>query len=109
GLFSIFTSDDKYSKEKLSGDLERIRTFYLNNGYVKFAIESTQVSISPFKEDVFITINISEGPQFTVRDFDLKGELILDKSDLEKLVVLKPGDVFSRNKITLTSDLISRA
>ena len=108
-LFSTFTSDDKYSKEKLSGDLERIRTFYLDNGYVKFAIESTQVSISPYKEDVFITINISEGPQFTVRDFDLKGELILEKEELKKLVMVKAGDVFSRNKITLTSDLISRA
>jgi outer membrane protein insertion porin family len=108
-FWSVFTSDDKYSKEKLSGDLERIRSFYLDSGYIKFAIESTQVSISPYKEDVFITINISEGPQFTVKDFDLKGELILDKEVLEKLVMIKPGDVFSRNKITLTSDLISRA
>ena len=108
-FWSTFTSDDKYSKEKLSGDLERIRSFYLDSGYIKFAIESTQVSISPYKEDVFITINISEGPQFTVKDFDLKGELILDESILEKLVMIKAGDVFSRNKITLTSDLISRA
>lgn len=109
GLWSVFTSDDKYSKEKLSGDLERIRSFYLDNGYIKFAIESTQVSISPYKEDVFITINISEGPQFTVKDFDLKGELILEKDVLEKLVMLKTGDVFSRNKITTTTELISRA
>ena len=108
-FWSTFTSDDKYSKEKLSGDLERIRSFYLDDGYIKFAIESTQVSISPYKEDVFITINISEGPQFTVKGFDLKGELILEKEVLEKLVMLKQGDVFSRNKITLTSDLISRA
>lgn len=109
GIWSTFTSDDKYSKEKLSGDLERIRSFYLDRGYIKFAIESTQVSISPYKEDVFITINLSEGPQFTVRDFNLKGELILEEDVLEKLVMLKQGDVFSRNKITLTSDLISRA
>tara|TARA_R110002073_G_scaffold89014_4_gene211074 strand:- start:31296 stop:33683 length:2388 start_codon:yes stop_codon:yes gene_type:complete len=108
-IWSTFTSDDKYSKEKLSGDLERIRSFYLDDGYMKFAIESTQVSISPYKEDVFITINISEGPQFTVKDIDLKGELILEESVLEKLVMIKAGDVFSRNKITLTSDLISRA
>lgn len=108
-FWSTFTSDDKYSKEKLSGDLERIRSFYLDSGYIKFAIESTQVSISPYKEDVFITVNISEGPQFTVRDFDLKGELILEEGVLEKLVMIKSGDVFSRNKITLTSDLISRA
>ncbi|MFT6906921.1 MAG: outer membrane protein insertion porin family [Oleiphilaceae bacterium] len=108
-FWSTFTSDDKYSKEKLSGDLERIRSFYLDDGYIKFAIESTQVSISPYKEDVFITINISEGPQFTVKDFDLKGDLVLEKEVLEKLIMIKEGDVFSRNKITLTSDLISRA
>lgn len=109
GMWSMFTSDDKYSKEKLGGDLERIRSFYLDNGYIKFSIESTQVSISPYKEDVFVTINISEGPQFTVRDFDLKGDLILEKEVLEELVLVKPGDVFSREKLTLTSDFISRA
>jgi len=108
-LWSIFTSDDKYSKEKLSGDLERIRSFYLDSGYIKFSIESTQVSISPYKEDVFITVNVSEGPLFTVKEFDLKGDLILDKEVLTALVQVKPGDVFSRKKLTLTSDLISRA
>ena len=109
GMWSMFTSDDKYSKEKLGGDLERIRSFYLDNGYIKFTIESTQVSISPYKEDVFVTINIFEGPQFTVRDFELKGELILEKEILEELVLVKPGDIFSREKLTLTSDYISRA
>ncbi|MFT6267106.1 MAG: outer membrane protein insertion porin family [Oleiphilaceae bacterium] len=108
-LWSSFTSDDKYSKEKLSGDLERIRSFYLDNGYIKFTIESTQVSISPFKEDVFITVNVSEGPLFTIKSFDLKGDLILEKEILEKLVLLKPGDTFSRRKLTLSSDYISRA
>ena len=108
-LWSSFTSDDKYSKEKLSGDLERIRSFYLDNGYIKFTIESTQVSISPFKEDVFITVNVSEGPLFSVKSFDLKGDLILEKDVLEKLVLVKPGDTFSRKKLTLSSDLISRA
>ncbi len=108
-LWSSFTSDDKYSKEKLSGDLERVRSFYLDSGYIKFTIESTQVSISPFKEDVFITINIFEGPLFTVKSFDLKGDLILEKDVLEPLVLVKPGEVFSRKKLTLSSDLISRA
>jgi outer membrane protein insertion porin family len=108
-LWSSFTSDDKYSKEKLSGDLERIRSFYLDNGYIKFTIESTQVSISPFKEDVFITVNVSEGPLFTIKSFELKGDLILEKEILEKLVLLKPGETFSRKKLTLSSDYISRA
>ena len=109
GMWSVFTSDDKYSKEKLSGDLERIRSFYLDHGYIKFTIESTQVSISPYLEDVYITINLYEGPQFTIRDFDLKGELILEQDVLEKLVLIKPGETFSREKLTLSSDYISRA
>lgn len=108
-FWSVFTSDDKYSKEKLSGDLERIRSHYLDNGYIKFAIESTQVSISPHKEDVFVTINISEGPLYTLKDFELKGDLVLDEDVLSELVMIKPGDVFSRQKLTLSSDLISRA
>ncbi|MFT7372744.1 MAG: outer membrane protein insertion porin family [Oleiphilaceae bacterium] len=108
-LWSSFTSDDKYSKEKLSGDIERIRSFYLDNGYIKFTIESTQVSISPFKEDVFITVNVFEGPLFTIKSFDLKGDLILEKEILEKLVLVKPGEFFSRKKLTLSSDYISRA
>ncbi len=109
GFFTFFTGEDKYSKEKLSGDLERIRSHYLDNGYIKFTIESTQVSVSPYKEDVFITVNVSEGPQFTVREFDLKGELILEEEVLRELVVIKPGDVFSRQSLTFSSDLISRA
>ena len=108
-FWSSFTSDDKYSKEKLSGDLERLRSFYLDNGYIKFAIESTQVSISPYKEDVFITVNISEGPLYHLKEIDLKGELVLEKETLEKLVMIKPGDIFSRRQLTLSSDLISRA
>jgi len=108
-FWTIFTGADKYSKEKLSGDLERIRSHYLDNGYIKFTIESTQVSISPYKEDVFITVNVSEGPQFTVRDFELKGELILEEEVLRKLVLVQPGETFSRQKLTISSDLISRA
>ena len=109
GFLTFFTGEDKYSKEKLSGDLERIRSHYLDNGYIKFTIESTQVSVSPYKEDVFITVNVSEGPQFTVREFDLKGDLILEEEVLRELVVIKPGDVFSRQSLTFSSDLISRA
>jgi len=109
GFWSFITSDDKYSKEKLSGDLERIRSFYLNNGYIQFNIESTQVSVSPYKEDVFITINVTEGPQFTVRDFALKGDLILDEETLRELVAIETGDVFSRRILTVSAEYISRA
>ncbi|WP_304439049.1 POTRA domain-containing protein, partial [Oleiphilus sp. HI0080] len=108
GFWTFITSDDKYSREKLSGDIERIRSYYLDSGYIKFNIESTQVSISPDKQNVFITINVDEGPLFTVRDFELKGDLVLEKSELEELVFIKPGDTFSRNKLTLSAEQISR-
>ncbi|TNC83175.1 MAG: outer membrane protein assembly factor BamA [Oleiphilus sp.] len=109
GFWSFFTSDDKYAKEKLSGDLERIRSYYLDNGFIKFTIESTQVSISPHKENVFVTLNVSEGPQYRIRNFELKGDLILDKELLEKLVLVEAGEIFSRQKLTTSADLISRA
>lgn len=109
GFWSFITSDDKYSKEKLSGDLERIRSFYLDNGYIKFGIESTQVSISPFKEHVYVTINVDEGPLFTIKDYELKGELILEEERLRELVLFEAGDTFSRQKLTQSSELISRA
>jgi outer membrane protein insertion porin family len=109
GFWSFVTSDDKYAKEKLSGDLERIRSFYLDNGFIKFLIESTQVSISPYKENVFITLNVTEGPQYTIREYDLKGELILEKEDLDELVLVEAGETFSRQKLTASAELISRA
>ena len=109
GFWSFITSDDKYSREKLSGDIERIRSYYLDSGYIKFNIQSTQVSISPDKKNVFITLNVDEGPLFTVREFQLKGDLILPKEELEELVLLKAGDTFSRKALTLSSERLSRA
>ncbi|WP_020406478.1 outer membrane protein assembly factor BamA [Hahella ganghwensis] len=108
GFWSSIFSNDQYSKEKLNGDLERIRSHYLDNGYIKFSIESTQVSVSPDKEQVFITINVQEGPQFTIRDLHLKGDLKVDEEELRKLIIAEPGDVFSRQKLTFISDAISK-
>ncbi len=108
GLWSFITSDDKYVKEKLSGDIERVRSYYLDRGYIKFSVESTQVSVSPTKEEVFITINVAEGPKYTIRDVDIKGDLVVPKEELEKLLVIKPGDTFSRQIMTAISDLIAK-
>ena len=104
---SLF-NDDKYSREKLSGDLEKLRSFYLDRGYIKFSIESAQVSISPDKKQVFITIAVNEGPRYTIRDISLKGKLILPEKELRKFILAKPGEVFSREKLTASSDLISK-
>ncbi len=107
-FWSWYSSDDKYAREKLSGDLERLRSYYLDRGYIRFNIESTQVSLSPNKEGVFVSVNVHEGEVYEVTKVDLAGELILEESLLEKLIVMKEGETFSRRKMTLTQDLISK-
>ena len=100
GWLSWYTKDDQYSKTRLSGDLEALRSYYLNQGYLEFNIDSTQVSISPDKKDIFITINVTEGPNYTVSDINLAGQMLVPEAELRKLITVKPGDVFSREKLT---------
>ena len=102
-MFSFFTKNDQYSKQKLSGDLEALRSFYLDNGYLNFNIDSTQVSITPDKKDIYITINIGEGEQYTVTEVKLGGDLILPENDLFELITIKSGKLFSRKKVTDSS------
>jgi outer membrane protein insertion porin family len=105
-FLSWYASDDKYAREKLSGDLETLRSYYLNRGYIRFNIESTQVSVSPNKKGVYITINVSEGDIYTVRELQLAGDLVLPEEELGRFYIIKEGDVFSRQKVTLSSDLM---
>ena len=107
GWLTWYSKNDQYSKPKLQGDLEALRTFYLNQGYLEFTIDSTQVSITPDKRDIFITVNVTEGKKFTVTDVKLAGELIAPEAELRKLIRLKKGDVFSRERLTETTKLIS--
>lgn len=100
GWLSWYTKDDQYSKTKLAGDLEALRSFYLNQGYLEFNIDSTQVTISPDKKDIYITVNISEGPKYTVSDIQLAGQMLVPEEELRKLITLRPGEVFSREKLT---------
>ena len=102
--WTLFSSADQYSREKLSGDLERLRSWYLDNGYLRFNIESTQVSISPNRQDVFITVNVFEGDQYKVSDVELAGELILEEEQLTPFIFLKAGDTFSRSAMTASSE-----
>lgn len=102
-LFSFFTKDDQYSKQKLAGDLESLRSYYLDNGYLNFNVDSTQVSITPDKKDIYITINISEGEQFTVTEVKLAGDLIVPREELFELFEIGAGQLFSRKKVTDTS------
>ncbi len=107
GLLTWYTKNDQYSKQKLSGDLESLRSFYLDRGYLEFNIESTQVSISPDKQDIYITINITEGEKYTISSVKLAGQLLLPEEELRKLVYVKPGEVFSRERMTETTKAIS--
>src|SRR5688572_10572037 len=107
GWFTWFTKDDQYSKQQLTADLEALRSFYLNRGYLEFNIESTQVSITPDREKIYITIAITEGPVYRVGDIKLSGELIVKEEELRKLAPMKKGDIFSREKIVETGKRIS--
>ena len=101
GWFTFFTKNDQYSKQKLSADMESLRTFYMNSGYMDFTIESTQVSISPDKKDIFITLNISEGAKYTVSEVKVAGtEAVMSHEAMRKLIGIQPGDVFSRDALT---------
>ena len=107
GWLTWYTKNDQYSKQKLSGDLETLRSFYLNRGYLEFRIDSTQVSITPDKQDIYITINLTEGDKYTVSDVKLGGEMLLPEAELRKLIELKPGETFSREKLNESTKKIT--
>jgi outer membrane protein insertion porin family len=104
---SWYRRDDQYSREKLSGDLEKLSNFYLDRGYVDFNVESTQVSVSPTKQDMFITANISEGEVYTISSIKVTGDTVLPQDEIEKLVIVKEGATFSRALLELTSDAMT--
>ena len=99
GWLSWYTKNDQYSRQKLSADLETIRSYYLNRGYLDFNIDSTQVSITPDKRDIYIVINVAEGEKYSVADIKLGGDLLLPEAELMRLVTIKPGEPFSRERL----------
>ena len=107
GFFSFLSRSDRYSKTKLAADLEKLRSFYLDQGFINFNVDSTQVSITPDKQDVYITINVTEGGRYLVRDVYLQGALIVSEEELFDLVTVVQGDVFSRKQVTETARRIS--
>ncbi|MGS1078502.1 outer membrane protein assembly factor BamA [Pseudoxanthomonas beigongshangi] len=104
---SWYRRDDQYSKEKLSGDMEKLNSWYLDRGYVDFSIDSTQVSISPDKRDMFITAGITEGEQYKVSEVKVTGDTVLPQENVERMVIVKPGQIFSRRLLEITSDGIT--
>ena len=106
GWLTWYTKNDQYSRQKLSADLEKLKSFYMNQGYLEFNVESTQVSISPDKQDVYITINVSEGDRYQVSSVKLAGDFTISEEELRKLVLVKPGDVFSRERLNESTKAI---
>lgn len=105
---SFFRGDDKYSREKLAGDLERIRSHYLDRGYINMNVSATQVSITPDKKHIYITVNVDEGDQYRIREVKLAGDLRVDEQELQELILSQQGQVFSRRVMTASADLLSR-
>ncbi len=104
---SFYTKDNQYSKQKLSADLERLRSYYLDRGYINFSIESTQVAITPDKKKIYVTVNVKEGEQFVLEKVMLAGNLVIEPEEIIKLVQVGPGEIFSRKNATETSKAIS--
>ncbi|SCZ55839.1 outer membrane protein assembly factor BamA [Thiohalomonas denitrificans] len=106
-FFSWFSDRDQYSKQRLGADLETLRSWYLNRGYINFSVDSTQVSITPDKQDVYITINISEGEQFRIGELALGGDTVLPEQQMQELIEVGEGEVFSRTRVNQSARGIS--
>ena len=98
-VWKFWSKDDQYSREKLSGDLEKIRSYYQDRGYIDANVESTQVSISPDKSHIYITANIIEGEQYTVEKIQVTGDLVIEEATLRRLIMTQDNDIFSRKKM----------
>jgi outer membrane protein insertion porin family len=107
GPFTWFSKNDQYSRQKLQADLESLRSHYLNRGYLEFSIESTQVSITPDRHDIYITVNVIEGEKYEVAEVKLGGELLVPEDELRALIAIKPGETFSRERLTESTKAIS--
>ena len=103
----FFSSKHKYAQEKLKGDIEKLESFYLNKGYLDFSVVSTQISISPDKKSVFITLNLNEGDIYSVKKIDIAGDPILSEKSIRRIILFREGDTFSQGKMTATSEYIT--
>lgn len=107
GWMSWYTKSNLYSREKLAADIEAIRSYYLNNGYLDFKVDSVQVSIAPNKQDIFITINMTEGEQYHITGVELTGDMLGLQKDLEQLIEVEPGSIYNAEVINTASTAIT--
>ena len=103
GLLSFYTKSDRYSRAKLNADLETLKAWYLNRGYLEFNVESTQIAISPDKQDISITINIREGQPYTVTAVTLQGQYLSKEDEFKALVTIKPGQIYRAEEVAATT------
>ena len=103
---SWFRQDDRYAKESLSGDLEKLRSFYMDRGYADFRVESTQVAISPDRKDIYVTINIHEGDVYTISDIKLVGEMVVPENLMQAMVMAQPGSIFNLQALTSSAEFM---
>ncbi|EOB4970753.1 outer membrane protein assembly factor BamA [Vibrio fluvialis] len=103
-----FLSDDKYQKQVLAGDIEALRTFYLDRGYLKFQVDSTQVAISPDKKGVYITMNLNEGKPYSVKDVQFRGELIGKEDEFKSLIPFEMGETYRGSSVTQLEESVKR-
>lgn len=108
GLWSWISEDDRYAREKLGGDLEKLRSFYMDRGYADFRIDSTQVSVSPDRRGVFVTINLREGEQYTIKDVKLVGDLPVAEAELRAYLLVRDGAQYSMSRVNASSDLMTQ-
>jgi len=104
---SWIRQDDRYSKEALQGDLESLRSFYMDRGYADFRVESTQVAISPNKKDIFVTIGVHEGDLYTVSDIKIVGDMVVPEELLRAMVLVQPGSIFNLQALTQSAEFMS--
>ena len=107
GFLSFIRNDDRYSKEALEGDLETLRSYYMDRGYADFRLESPQVTISPDKRDIFVTIGIDEGDLYTISDVDVAGDLVVPEPQLRGLIFAQPGQIFSQQLLTFSEEAMT--
>jgi outer membrane protein insertion porin family len=108
GMFSWISGNDKYSKEKMKGDLEKIESYYLDRGYLSFKVDSSQISLSPDKSQIFITINVTEGDIYRIKSVDLAGDPAIDPAILRQFLLVKEGQIFSQILMTTSSEYVTQ-
>ena len=104
---SFIRKNDRYSKEALEGDLEKLKSYYMDRGYADFRVDDVQVAISPDKRDIFVTISVIEGDRYTISDIKMAGEMVVPETELKSLILAQPGETFSQGLLTRSEELMN--